>query len=106
MSHEKATIKRLLATAHQPEIADPGAIERAARRAMWAGKTIALMREAQRKVEQAWARIFAALPDDLPDEEVERLPEPPEQAELDVLEAQIMAVNHHDKWPREMHWTL
>ena len=104
--NRKATIRALLATANQPEIADPAAIERVARRAMWAGKTIAMMREAQHKVTDAWDRIFAALPDDLSEEEVERLPEPPEQAELDALEAEIMAVNHHDRWPKHLHWTL
>ena len=60
--------------------------------------------EAQRKVEQAWDRIFAALPEDVSDEEVEAIPLPPEQAELDSIQAQILAVINHDPWPRGLHF--
>lgn len=55
-------------------------------------------------MQEAWDRIFEALPDDLDDEEVDAIPPPPEQAELDAIFDEIEAVRDHDKWPRELHF--
>lgn len=86
--------------------AAPPAAARAAARHAWAVETLAAWREAHRKVDAAWARVLADLPDDLDEEELEALdlPDPPEQADLDRLHAAIMAVVNEDKWPRELYW--
>lgn len=61
---------------------------------------------AQDKVIQAWDRILDALPEDLDEEALEAIPEPPEQAEFDAIFEQIAAVRDHDRWPRHLHWSL
>lgn len=100
------TIRAFLAAAGHP----PGERERAEARiearVAWVRETLDAWRAAHRRVAEAWNRIFDALPDDLSDEEVEAIPPPPEQAELDALHAQIEAVRDHDKWPRELYWSL
>ena len=80
--------------------------ERREARAAWAKETAAAWREAHRRVDDAWARVFAELPDDISEEELEAmdLPDPPEQAELDTLHAQLRAVIDKDQWPRELYW--
>ena len=79
---------------------------RKAARGAWVRKVMAKLRAAQRKLDSAWDRTLAALPDDLSDEELEalHLPDPPEQAELDALRALIDAVVERDLWPRELYW--
>jgi len=81
--------------------------KRVAARVAWVRETMASLRAAQHKVDEAWARIFDGLPDDLTDEELEAMsiPEPPEQAELDALYVQIRAVVDHDLWPKELYWS-
>lgn len=99
------TIRILLmrdANRHGP--LDPAEWQRVTARVAWVRETMAAWWEAQRKVEQAWDRIFAALPEDLSDEEVEAIPLPPEQAELDAIHAEIRAVIDHDRWPRGLHF--
>jgi len=91
------TIKTLLADASQ-------AAARQAVRAQWAEQITKDFFAAQERAGEAWKRIFATLPDDLDDEELEKLPGPPEQAEADALYAQIEAVRDHDRWPRELYW--
>jgi hypothetical protein len=105
MSHE-ATIRALLdAVGHGPgEQAKANAREAA--RVAWVKEIIAALKAAQKRVDDAWSRIFDALPDDLDEEELEAIPEPSEQAELDAIFAEIQAVIDHDRWPRHLHWTL
>ena len=47
-------------------------------------------------------------PEDLDDDELEamNIPDPPEQAELDAIHAEIDAVLEHDRWPKELYWSL
>ena len=59
---------------------------------------------AQRKVDDAWSRIFDALPEDMDDDELDQIPPPPEQAELDAILAEIEAVRDQDKWPRGLYF--
>ena len=79
---------------------------RQAARVAWIKATVAALRDAHRRVEEAWDRIFAALPDDIDDDELEamNLPDPPEQAEVDALHAQIDAVIKHDRWPAHLYF--
>jgi hypothetical protein len=49
-------------------------------------------------------RISGAFPDDLDEEALEAIPEPPEQAELDAIFEQLHAVRDHDRWPRELYF--
>ena len=79
--------------------------KRAAARGAWVRETAAAWREAHRRLNAAWGRIFAALPGDLSDEELEalNLPDPPEQAEVDALWAQLNDVVQNDRWPRKLY---
>ena len=104
------TIKSLLALATE-NVKDEEAEEAAARvvaRMLWARKTVAALLDAQERVKEAWSRTFADLPDDLDEEELDELdlPDPPEQAEVDALYAQLQAVREKDMWPRELYWSL
>lgn len=81
-------------------------ITRQAARIAWVREIMAAWSEAQREADQAWARLLAPIPDDVPDEELEDLPEPPEQAKLDAIHAEIQAVADHDRWPRHLYWSL
>ena len=98
------TINALLAGL---ETADPADWRRKAARIAWVKETMAALWAAQDKVTEAWDRIFEALPEDLSDEELDalNLPDPPEQAELDALHAQIRDVIDHDRWPRELYFS-
>jgi hypothetical protein len=100
------TIRALLAKAQAAAGEREQAEARTAARVAWVHETIARLRSAQERVEAAWERIFAALPDDLDDEALEAIPEPPEQAELDALHAEIAAVRDRDQWPRHLYWSL
>src|SRR4051812_35226298 len=82
--------------------------KRVAARVAWVRETVAALRAAQQKVNDGWDRMLDALPDDLSDEELEalNLPDPPEQATVDALHAQLQAVIKKDQWPRELHWCL
>lgn len=102
-------LRRLEANA-APAPEDPqGTAARIAARILWSRQTIEAMFAAQERVGQAWAEIFDALgdaADDLSEEELEALPEPPEQAEVNRLYELIAAVREHDRWPRELHWSV
>ena len=100
------TIRALLASAGQVAGEQEQREARIAARVAWARQTIDAMFEAQKRVQEAWDRIFDELPDDLSEEELEKIPEPPEQAVVDALYEQIAAVRDHDRWPKHLHWTL
>jgi hypothetical protein len=44
------------------------------------------------------------LPEDLDEDELDALPEPPEQAALAAIHAELDAVRYQDKWPQHLHW--
>lgn len=90
------TIRNLLATARAPA-------ERKAARAAWARETMAELRAAQERADEAWMRLVQTHAH-LDDDEFEALPDPPEQAELDAIHAEIDAVVEHDRWPRALYW--
>ena len=96
MSAEQ-TVRKLLDDAGE-------AAARKAARIAWVREAIAALRAAHKRVDQAWERTFAALPDDIDEEELEGIPAPPEQAELDAIHAAIRAVVDHDRWPRELYF--
>jgi hypothetical protein len=101
-----ATIRSLLAAAQGAAAEQEQAAARIAARRAWAKQAVADFMAAQERVQEAWERIFDALPDDIDDDLVDQLPDPPEQAEADALWAEIEAVREHDRWPRHLHWTL
>jgi len=105
MNNEE-TIRALLAAAGNVAGEQAEAEARIEARVAWVKQRIADLKAAQQRVFDAWDRIFDALPEDLDDEELEAIPEPPEQAELDAILAEIDAVREHDRWPRELHWSL
>lgn len=100
MSAEE-TIRKLLAGGGQALVDD----ERKAARVAWVKATVTALRQAHRRVDDAWERMLAALPDDLDEEELDAIPPPPEQAELDAIHAQIRAVIDHDRWPRHLYFS-
>lgn len=102
----KQTINALIAGGAQAAEEQRRAEARQAARVAWVKEVMAALRAAQDRVTEAWDRILDALPDDLSEEELEKLPEPPEQAELDAILAQIEAVRDHDRWPKELYWSL
>jgi hypothetical protein len=75
-------------------------------RVAWIKEIMAALRAAQERVDAARDRMLGALADDIDDEELEELnlPDPPEQAELDAIHAQIDAVLEQDKWPRHLYF--
>ena len=70
-------------------------------RVAWSKATAKAWYEAHKRMDAAWDRIFEALPDDLTDEEIEAIPPPPEEAEVEALYARLRAAIDEDKWPRE-----
>ena len=121
MSAEQTICDLLAAAGHGCDQEDAGAQARKAARVARVKDTVAALRRAQRRADQAWERMLAALPDDpasvIPDKPAPMqigdpgsnftsgaLPEPPEQAELDAIHAQIRAVIDHDRWPRELYF--
>ena len=104
MAEPKHFLNSLCALLAADEPADP----RKAARWRWLHETTARWQDATRRCEAAWDRRFAGLPDDLSDEQLEalHLPDPPEQAEVDALWAQLDEVVQRDRWPRELYWSL
>ena len=102
MSKQKQLMDTLCALLSAGEPVDP----RKAARWRWLHETTAAWQDAQRRCTAAWDRLFADLPDDLSDEELDvlDLPEPPEQAEEDALWAQLNEVIQHDHWPKELYF--
>jgi hypothetical protein len=79
------TVKALLTAAALPDDDDDEQeVARKVARILWARKALAAFFAAQERVGEAWSRIFDELPEDLDEEELEKLPEPPEQAECDA----------------------
>lgn len=81
-------------------------LTRKAARVAWVRETMEALRAAQRNADQAWERLVAAFPDDVDDDELEDLPPPAEQAQVDAIHAEINAVIDHDRWPRHLYWSL
>jgi hypothetical protein len=100
----KATIEALLAAAAQVAGDEDRREARIAARAAWVKERIAALKAAQQRVQDAWDRIFDALPDDVDEDALETIPDPPEQAEVDAIHAELDAVRHHDRWPKSLHW--
>jgi hypothetical protein len=102
MSFEN-TIRMLLTGARA---GDASEWRRIAARVAWAEEISEKWLAMHRRVDAAWDRIFDALPDDIDDDELEamHIPEPPEQAELDALHAEIWAVIDHDRWPKHLYF--
>lgn len=99
MAHFMNTLCALLAA---DEPADP----LKAARWRWLHATAEKWNDANRRVNHAWERALARLPDDISDAELEAmdLPDPPEQAEVDALWAQLNDIVQRDQWPREMYF--
>lgn len=99
------TIAALLAAAGRSAADDGRSLARCAR-AAWVERRVEDLRRAQREADAAWSRLLDGLPDD-PDEDAPgALPEPPEQAALAAIHAELDAVRYQDRWPKELHWTL
>lgn len=98
--HFMNTLRALLAA---DEPVDP----RKAARWHWLHETAAAWDDANRRVNAAWDRTLARLPDDISDEKLAamHLPDPPEQAEVDALWRQLNDVVQRDLWPRELYWS-
>ncbi|HXS50841.1 MAG TPA: hypothetical protein VN713_12060 [Sphingomicrobium sp.] len=97
--HFMNTLRELLA-------ADEPADAYGAARYRWLHRTAEAWQDANRRVTEAWFRTLAPLPDDISDEELEALdlPDPPEQAEVDALWAQLNDVIQKDLWPRHLYF--
>jgi hypothetical protein len=73
----------------------------------WLKSRFARMKALHAALADYWGDYFEAHPEadpDDPDFDEAGLPEPPEQAELETIEAEIEAVRLHDRWPRHLHW--
>src|SRR5947209_11774735 len=99
MAHFRNTLCALLAA---DEPADP----RKAARWRWLHATAGKWQDANRRVDEAWSRVFAWLPEDISEQELESLdlPDPPEQAEVDALWAQLNDVVQRDLWPKHLYF--
>ncbi len=75
-------------------------------RLAWAKDRIEALKRAQKAVFDAWDARLAPYDDLDEDEEMPELPDPPEQAVLDAVLAEIHAVTEQDRWPRHLHWSL
>ena len=101
----KATIEALLAAATEVAGDRERREARVTARVAWVKERIAALKAAQQRADEAWARIVDALPDDLDDDdELDAIPPPPEQADLDAIHAELEAVRDHDRWPKKLHW--
>jgi hypothetical protein len=98
------TIRSLLAAAGEAADEQERAAARIAARVAWVHETMDALIAAHKKVDDAWSRIFEALPEDLDEEEVDAIPPPPEQAELDAILAEVEAVRDHDRWPKHLYF--
>jgi hypothetical protein len=97
--HFMNTLRELLA---EPEPADL----RKKARWLWLRLTAMEWTDAQRRCTAAWGRLFAVLPNDLGDDELDDLdlPEPPEEAEVNALWEQLNEVIQKDRWPKHLYW--
>ncbi len=99
----KSLIESLLAAAESRVDDEQRREARMLLRAAWAKGRIAALKAAQRRADAAWMRLLDSLPEDH-DVERDPVPDPPEQAEVDAIQAELDAVRHHDRWPKELHW--
>jgi hypothetical protein len=84
---------------------DAAKMARVEARQAWARERCAALRRAQGKADAAWMRLVAPY-DDCDEADLPELEEPPEQAEVDAIRAEIDAVIEHGRWPRHLHWSL
>ena len=94
----RKTIRMLAASADFP---DPDERRRQSARVEWVKEKVVALEKAQREMDE---RCMKAL-DHLSDEEFQRLFEE-EQAKVCAILDELNAIRDHDKWPREMHWTV
>jgi hypothetical protein len=94
---------RMLKSGAQP--VDPEEWLRKDARAKWTKRTVAALREAQERCDDAWARLMRELPEDATDDEIGAVQPPPEQAEVDTLHALIDDVVKYDRWPKDLYWS-
>jgi hypothetical protein len=98
------TVRSLLAGGARAAEEERHSEARKAARVAWVTEMMVALFAAQDRVTKAWDQIFEALPDDLDEEELDAIPVPPEQAELDLIFEQLHAVRDHDRWPRELYF--
>ena len=96
------TIRSLLSSASRAAEDRAGARARAAKRLLWARAAIAVCRDLQQEIDEAWDKMLAERPDAGGEDEL--LPDPPQQRHLDYLHALIDDIMERDRWPREMYW--
>jgi hypothetical protein len=98
MKERKHFLNSLRALLEADEPADP----LKAARWRWVRCTARAWADAQRRCEAAWDELMK----DIPEEEIDEveLPEPPEEAEVNALWAQLDDVIQADRWPRELYW--
>jgi hypothetical protein len=99
MNHQ-ITIDMLLRSRREEPLS-PEEWKRIKARCAWVKEKIAAMAAAQRARD---ARCDEAA-DRLSEEEFERLCDE-EQAKVDAIRAQLDDVVEHDKWPRDLYWSL
>jgi len=92
-----ATIRMLQAGAQPTDPAD----RRTQARIAWVKATVAALAKAQRAMDDRCGQAV----DRLSEEEFERLCDE-EQAKVRAILDQLHAIRDHDRWPREMHWTV
>ena len=95
-------IRTLLTSASRAAEDRAGAEARAAKRLLWARAAIAVCRDLQEEIDEAWDKMLAERPDDARKDEL--LPDPPQQRHLDYIHALMDDVIERDRWPREMYW--
>lgn len=78
-------------------------IERSAARLAWLRRLCDAHWAAHQALEAAWERLLEPY-DDLDDDELPDIPDPPEQAEVDRLWRQLDDVRRRDLWPRQLYW--
>ncbi|GAO39850.1 hypothetical protein SCH01S_39_01350 [Sphingomonas changbaiensis NBRC 104936] len=97
------TFQSLIDLPNQPAPKDPLDPDRKQARIAWARQAMARLKAANAR-DAAWSRLIA----DQPEEDDEALDDlsPPEQDEADAILAEIKAACDHDRWPRELYWSL
>jgi hypothetical protein len=99
------TLQSLTDQARQVAQEDRLAHDRKAARCAWARQIVADFKAAQARADAAWDRLIDEHPEE-PDDDGQDEIHPPEQAEVDAILAQITAACDHDRWPKELYWSL
>ena len=103
----RQTLKTLLETTAHTAREAAAAQARSEARQAWTVRTIAALKSAQKRADEAWMRHLDRLEaDGVDEEEWDALPPPPEQAAVDAIWAELNAVRERDLWPRELYWSL